>query len=131
LLAGFTPFGLTAVSLQTLYLPIRQTNILKWKIEVTEELRLFVALVEQALLSLGVEPLYRTGFVSTLVAALKDVPEMDQARLAEYKGFPQHLYRGERIVLSQICGPNEFKTLAVIPLNSGNESYGVSSVLGK
>lgn len=118
LMAGLKPFSLTALSLRTLYVPIRQTNILKWEIEETDELRQFVAVLEQALVSVGIKPLYRTGFVSSLLAALKEVPELDEISLAKYGGFPYHLYNGEQIVLSQICGPNEFKTVSILPLQT-------------
>jgi hypothetical protein len=121
MLAGMAPFSLTAVSLHTLYLPVRQTNILKWGIEVTDALRQFAAVVEQAVVSAGMAPLYRPGFVSSLLAALKEVPELDENSLAEFRGFPYHLYTVEQIILSRICGPNAFKTLAIFPLLSSIE----------
>ena len=124
ILATMKPFSLTALSLQTLYLPIRQTNILKWNIEVTDELRQFVAAVEQALTDLRIKPLYKPGFVSSLLAALEGVPDLDEESLTQYRGFPHHLYHGERMILSQICGPNEFKTLASIPLSSSIDPAG-------
>jgi hypothetical protein len=122
--AGMKPLPLTAVSLQTLYLPIRQTNILKWQIDLTDELRQFVSAIEQALVEVKIKPLYRTGFVSSLLTALKEVPVVAEDKLDEYGGFPHHLYSGERIVLSQICGPNEFETLASMPFHLTNESMG-------
>jgi hypothetical protein len=107
---------MTALSLQTLYSQIRQTNILKWSIKVTWEVRQFVALVERTLVAVGIEPLYTTGFVASLITALKDVRAVDDDQLAGVGGFPHHLFTGEQVELSRICGHNEFETLAIIPM---------------
>jgi len=122
LLGNVEPFPLTALSLQTLYVTFRQTNILKWRIEKTVALRHLTAMLEQTLLGMGIEPLYGTGFVSSLVAALKGVPELEDSRLAEYEGLPQRLFDGEQVVMSKLCGANEFEILAKIPLLSPGES---------
>ena len=114
--------SLTAISLETLYVPIRQTNILKWQIDVTEELRQFVAGVEQALVGVGIKPLYKSGFVSSLVAALREVPKLSEESLTKYSSFPYHLFVGEQIELSKICGSNDFETLAIIPILTSGKS---------
>jgi hypothetical protein len=64
------------------------------------------------------------GFVSSLLAALKEVPELDDKRLAEFRGFPYPLYTEEQVVLSQIYGANAFKTLAIIWWRSINKNFG-------
>ena len=104
------PFPLTAIALKTRHVSFRQTNILKWEIQVTQDLKGFVARVEQALMAAGIAPLYRSGFVSSQVTALKDVPEPGPGDLAA-EVFPQHLFAADRVVLSRIHGPNAFEIL--------------------
>jgi hypothetical protein len=110
------PFPLTALSLRTLHVPVLQTNTLKWEIRLTRNLRHFVRLVEATLVATGIVPLYKSGFVSSLVAALKDVPEPNHDSLAGYSALPQHLFTVGKAVLSRIVGPNEFEILASIQL---------------
>jgi hypothetical protein len=104
------PFPLTAIALKPRYVTFRQTNILKWEIQVTQDLKSFVARVEQALVAAGIAPLYRSGFVSSQVTALKEVPEPGPGDLAA-EVFPQHLFTADRVVLSRLDGPNAFEIL--------------------
>ncbi len=127
------PFSLTALSLQTLQVPVLQTNILKWEIQMTEDLRRFVTLVEQTLVVNGVIPLYKSGFVSTLIAALRDVPELSSDSLSNYATTPHHLFTAGKVVLSRIVGPKEFDILATIHLmrpghNSGGSQQGFDAL---
>jgi hypothetical protein len=115
-LAGVRPLSLTALSLQTLPATVRRTSLLKWRVEVTQDVRWLVALVEGCLVDVGIEPLYTSGFVASLVSALKGVPELEAEQLAGYGGFPVHLFTGQQIELSRICGSNTFETLAIIPV---------------
>jgi len=110
------PFSFTALSLQTLYVPVMQTNILKWRIQMTQDLQRFVTLVEQTLVARGIIPLYTSGFVSSLIAVLKDVPEPSSDSLSNYDAFYHHLFIAGKAVLSKIVGPNEFEILASIQL---------------
>jgi len=109
------PFPLTAIALKPRYISIRQTNILKWEIRVTPDLEGFVARVEQALMALGIPPLYRSGFVSSQVTALKDLPGPGPGDLVA-QGFPQHLFTAGRVLLSRIEGPDAFEILAELRL---------------
>jgi hypothetical protein len=114
-LANLEPFPLTALALRPHYVFVRQTNVLKWEIRVTQDLAAFVASVEGALLAEGITPLYRSGFVSSLVTALKDVPEPGLGDLTA-EVFPQQLFTAGRVVLSRIHGPNAFEVLADLRL---------------
>ena len=117
-LAIIEPFLFTALSLKTLHSPLRQTNILKWHVQVPEDLRRFVAIVEHTLLATGITPLYPSGFVSSLVAALRGVSELSSDDLSSYNAFPHHLFTADKVVLSKINGLNEFEILATIPLSA-------------
>jgi hypothetical protein len=118
-----TAFQLTALSLYTLYVPVRQSNILKWNIAVTRDLTRFVALVEKTVRQSGIQPLYRTGFVSTLVAALKDIAQdMVPRLLSLYDEFPFTLFTASQVSLSRIDGPDQFEILAVIPFPDGGST---------
>jgi len=114
-LADLEPFPLTAIALKPRFVSFRKTNILKWEIQVTQDLEDFVASVEQALVAAGIASLYRLGFVSSQITALKDVPEPEPGDLAA-QVFPQHLFAAGRVVLSRIDGPNAFEILAELRL---------------
>jgi hypothetical protein len=116
ILADIEPFPLTALSLETLYVPVRETHILKWQVQITGELRYFVAVVEDALHEAGLAPLYILGFISSLVAALRNINEPDAGRLASFDAFPHHLFTAERVVLSKIEGADRFEILASFDL---------------
>ena len=116
-LAPVCPGSMTALSLQSLCLPGRVTATLKWCIDVTQELRLFVSALEQALQVTGIKPLYTNGAASSLVTALRKVPRLHEARIPGYRGFPQHLFSVGQIELSEIRGPDEFEILTRIPVS--------------
>jgi hypothetical protein len=105
------PIPLTALSLAAHYVQVRRMNVLKWRIEPMRQLRGFVAAIERTLVTTGIEPLYASGFVSSLVTALREMPESG-ASLADQGGFPHHLFSGSKIVVSRICGADEFEILA-------------------
>ena len=119
----YASFQLTALSLYTLYVPVRQSNILKWNIAITRDLTRFVALVEKTVRQSGIQPLYRSGFVSTLVAALKDIPQdLDPRFLNSHYEFPFSLFTASQVSLSRIDGPDQFEILAVIPMSAGGST---------
>jgi hypothetical protein len=61
----------------------------------------------------GIDSLYAPGFVSSLIAALIDVPDVDRAHL-DSADLPCHLFTARQAVLSRILGPNEFEILATL-----------------
>jgi len=106
------PFALTALSLETRYVLVRETNVLKWRVAVTAELRRFAGLVEEALEGTGIASLYAPGFVTCLVTALREVPELGAGELARYGELPYPLFDSGKVLLSRILGPNAFEILA-------------------
>jgi hypothetical protein len=106
--------AMKATGLETLYVPVRRTSILKWRIEISKSLEDFVATVERRVVATGIQPLYKAGFVSSLVAALRGVAKLEKADCDQYDKLPYHLFTGERVSLSRIEGANKFDTLATI-----------------
>lgn len=110
------PIAIKALGMETLYVPALQTNVLKWRIEVTQTLKDFVAIAEREIAEIGLQSLYVTGFVSSLVTALKGVPKLEEDDYAQYEELPYHLFTGKMVILSRIDGANKFDTLATIHL---------------
>jgi hypothetical protein len=106
--------AIEATGLETLYVPVRQTSILKWRIEISKSLKDFVAIVERRVVATGIQPLYKAGFVSSLVTALREVAKLGKKECDQYDELPYHLFTGERVSLSRIEGVNKFDTLATI-----------------
>lgn len=110
------PFPIIAVSLSALHEEYRNTNILKWCVQVTDDLLRFLAYIENGLLASGILPLQKSWFVPTLVTALVGSSNIDlENQLGELK-FPQHLYYASQFQLSKICAPSEFEILTTIQL---------------
>ena len=111
------PFPLTAVALQTLAVPVLQTTILKWAIAMTPGLLQFQALIEDALDASGIAGHYAPGFVSSLVAALRDITPPPPAQPLYDPTLPYPLFSADQLVLSRILGPNQFAILATLSSN--------------
>ena len=108
------PFPLTAVALQTLAVPVLQTTILKWEIARTPALVQFHALVDDALAVSGIAGHYAPGFISTLVAALRDIISRPSMPPLHDPTLPYPLFTADQLVLSRILGPNQFAILATL-----------------
>jgi hypothetical protein len=117
-----TPIAFVALAMRTLYVPALQSNMLKWQVaevctdDGATKLRHFVALTERELAKAGLVSLYTPGAVASLVTALRGVPALTPGDLAQVGGFPHHLFTAKRVVLSRICGPDDFEILATFEL---------------
>ena len=110
------PFPISAVSLSALHEEYRDTNILKWCVQVTDDLMRFLAFIENGLLTSGILPLQKSWFVPTLVTALVAIHDLNIESKIEGLKFPQYLYYASQFQLSKICAPSEFEILATIQL---------------
>ena len=108
------PFPVTAVGLQTLAVPVLQTTILKWVIALTPALLQFQALIDDALAGSGIAGHYAPGFVSSLVAALRDITPATLTQPLHDSTLPYLLFTADQLVLSRILGPNQFAILATL-----------------
>jgi len=115
-LAGVRPFRLTAVALQTLFVGGLDSNFLKWRIEVTADLKRLNRLVERALQVSGIPSLYVPGAITTLVSALRDVRELTETELAQAGPFPLPLFTVETLIFSRIESATTFNDLASLRL---------------
>jgi len=113
-LSTVSPFALTALSLQTLYVPVLGTCMLKWRVDVTDELRHFSYLVRDAVSRVGATSLYAPDAVSSLVTALQGVGDLSSEALEIPNMFPHHLFTAAKVELSRIEGPNDFASLATL-----------------
>jgi hypothetical protein len=106
-----------------LYSSFREVNLLKWRIQVSLELRLFTSLVEGVLVATDIHSIYPPGWTSSLVTALEDIPELcfdrqelnNNPQLARLP-FPQHLFTARQITISRVKGPDSFDILEQIPI---------------
>ncbi|MCJ7530217.1 MAG: hypothetical protein MUO64_04215 [Anaerolineales bacterium] len=110
------PFPISAVSLSVLHEEYRDTNILKWCVQVTDDLLRFLVYIENCLLASGILPLQKSWFVPTLVTALVDSSNFDLENRLDGLKFPQYLYYASQFQLSKICAPSEFEILTTIQL---------------
>jgi hypothetical protein len=123
LLERFRSFPITAVSYVPLYSAFREVNLLKWRIRTDVELYRFTMLVDGVLESAGIHSIYPQGWVSSLVTALEDIPELcyDRQELNQNlqlvkESFPRHLFTANEIALSRVKGPEEYEILERIAL---------------
>jgi hypothetical protein len=123
LLERLEPFPLTAVSYVPLYSAFREVNLLKWRIRTNVELYEFTMKVDSVLEGVGIHSIYPQGWVSSLVTALEDIPELCYDRQELNKSlqlvkepFPRHLFTVNEIALSQVKGPEEYEILERIAL---------------
>jgi len=110
------PFPIRAVSLLALHEEYRDTNILKWCVQVTDDLKRFLAFIENGLLTSGILPLQKSWFVPTLVTSLVGIYDLNIESKIERLKFPQYLYYASQFQLSKICAPSEFEILETIQL---------------
>jgi hypothetical protein len=127
-LERFHPFPITAMSYVPLYSAFREVNLLKWRIRTSVELYEFTMLVDKVLDTIGIQCIYPPGWVSSLVTALEDIPEiiydrheLNQSLQIAKEPFPRHLFTANEVALSRVKGPEEYETLERITLRSGLE----------
>ena len=122
-MADITPFPLTAVDIQKLYIPRIQSTILKWRVELTLELSHLTHQVELAVKEAGLVSSYIPGWVPSLVTALENlhsIPSKDTSISKEI--FPHHLFIIHKLVISRIISVDQYKLLGTIYLPTTDAS---------
>ncbi len=122
-LERFRPFPITALSYVPLYSTFREVNLLKWRIRTNVELYEFTTKVNSVLEAIGIQSIYPSGWVSSLVTALEDIPEiiydrheLNQSLQVAKEPFPRHLFTANEVALSRVKGPEEYEILEKITL---------------
>jgi hypothetical protein len=125
LMERFHPFPITALSYVPLYSAFRDVNLLKWRIRTSVALHQFVMKVDSALETAGIHSIFPAGWVSSLVTALEDIPELcyDRQELNQdlqfvREPFPRQLFTANEIALSRVKGPEEYEILEKLPINN-------------
>ncbi|MBN2005143.1 MAG: hypothetical protein JXA21_17420 [Anaerolineae bacterium] len=116
-LTGVQPFELDAMAMQTLYVAGMHTNFLKWRVEITNDLENLSRIIERELVAAGITPLYVPGTTSTLVSALRNVPDLPEPELVTPEPFPFPLFTVETLIFSRIESPTAFSNLTEIRLD--------------
>jgi len=99
------PLPLMGQNLEPFYSTFRQQEILKCRITPTEKLVHFVTKLSEELEDLGIDPHF--PWVSELVTLFEDI----QVGLLRKEDYPQRLFWGQRLVLTQIKAPGRYKAL--------------------
>jgi hypothetical protein len=115
---GCKPFPITALSYVPLYSAFREVNLLKWRIRTSVELYQYTMLVDEVLSAIGIPSIFPEGWVSSLVTALEDIPELcsdrqelNQKLQSVQDPLPRQLFTANEIALSRVKGPEEFEIL--------------------
>ena len=115
-LATVQPFSVSAVSLLGFDSQFWQTRLLRWRIEVTEEVQYLCRRIEEGLEAMDIEPHFRS-FSPTLVTALEDIARIDLDQALKGMIFPRYLFTVRQMVISRILGRGEFEILEIIQLS--------------
>lgn len=117
--ASLSPVSVTADGFVIVESPFWQSRLLRWRIQVTEDLRRLVTAVEGGLAAAGVRPHFPSavGWMPTLVTALEGFPmREDTDDRLRAQAFPEYLFTGRQVVLSRIVGQRRFDILRTIQL---------------
>ena len=109
-------FPLTAASMLPVYSNFRKCYILKWQIEPNDDLRHFTHMLEETLLSMNIQLIYRRGLILTWVSALEDIPEPVSESILAMATYPHHLFTATRVIISRINGPFDYERLATLSI---------------
>ena len=117
-LTAIRPFPVTARSLVQAEHRFWESRLLRWPIELTDELLDFARVVADVLVAAHVTPHFplASGWQPTHVTALEAIPKVDLGHLPASMVYPHPLFTGEQVVLSKILGRRQFDILETIQL---------------
>ena len=113
-LGGCRPLPIRAAGFIASGSPFWQTRLLRWRIEPTDELLAFRALIDQSLQDQGIAPHY--PWSSFHVTALEGVDGRDGDASEREDASPRSLFVARQVVLSRLREGFEFDLLAGIDL---------------
>jgi hypothetical protein len=118
-LAVIPPVSIVANSVIQIEHPFWQSNLLRWRIEATDEVSRLSAEIEDGLLAAGITPHFPrdSGWAPALVTALEGItPLADLDHQLNKNLFPLYLFTGRWVVLSRILARREFELLWAMQL---------------
>ena len=117
-MTAIRPFPVTARSLVQVEHRFWESRLLRWRIELTDDLLGFARVVENVLVAAQVTPHFplASGWQPTHVTALEAIPEVDLGHGPASIVCPHPLFTGEQVVLSRILGRRQFDILETIQL---------------
>lgn len=115
------PIDLNATKLETIFSRAQHSHILKWSVNISKNLVELIKVIESRIKIAGIQPLYATGFVSSLVTSLYGITKLKNNLSDLYSELPYHLFTGEKIIFSRITGVNKFDLLDTICLDNAND----------
>ena len=111
LLPGILPLEMYAKMIHPLYSEFRQSEIIKWEIEVTKKIRDFFARLEEILPASGCISQYPAVWTSSLITALEEVSPTGHPAPANIADAPRPLFCAEKILVSRI---NSYRDYSII-----------------
>lgn len=116
-IVDISPFPLTAVAVQKLYVFRKKSTILKWRVEPTRELSSLAHRIEEAIGKAGLTSSYIPGWVPTLVTALENIQPGSNIGASRPKApFPHYLFMVRKLVISRIIDVGQYQLLGTIYL---------------
>ena len=109
-----SPFPIIASSLLQFEHRFWKSRLLRWRIDVTDRLHTFCALIDEILLQQRAELHYpfSSSWEPKLVTALEAIPEIDVESYLRKRVFPHYLFTARYVAISRIEGPGTFDILA-------------------
>ena len=117
-LSGVGPLAVAATSLVLIEAEFWQSRLLRWHIQITPEMRRLAELIEEGLQRAGILSHYSS--MQTTVTALEEMSEVNVQPHLTNMAFPQHLFTGQLVVLSEIKKRRHFEILETIRLEENS-----------
>ncbi|MEA3377835.1 MAG: hypothetical protein U9R72_16730 [Chloroflexota bacterium] len=112
-LGALRPFSVVAVSLAQMEHPFWESQLIRWRVPATADLRAFCGAVEGLLVEKEIVPHFplERGWEPRYVTALEETGAGELDRCREELRFPCRLFEAQRVVLSRIEAQRTFRTL--------------------
>ena len=102
LLLEILPLQMNAKMIYPLYSEFRQSEIIKWEIDVTKKIRDFFVCLEETLPLFGCISQYPDGWTSSLITALEEVSPNGNHAPPDIADAPRPLFIADKILISRI-----------------------------
>lgn len=118
-ISGLLPLQLHAKMIIPLYSEFRQSEIIKWEIEITKKTRDFFARLEEILRLSDCVSQYPTGWTSSLITALEEVSPNGDNTPANLVDAPRPLFSADKILISRINNYRDYLIIDEFSMRTG------------